>query len=159
MNQRDENWGQEDDPIVRRLRDEKPEASPLELDRMKMAAMAKAKPSRSWGASSRSRIVTALLTVGVMAGGTAGTVAATSGSTSGVSAARAEYKPCDRGGKEDRELCRRLYCFHKFVGREDREHCVREAGLVPFPNEPKTVVKVAPVHRTHVVRRARLIRR
>ncbi len=124
MDQRDENWGQEDEPIVRRLRDEKPQASALELDKMKTAAMAKAKPSRSLGAP-RSRIAAALLTVGLMAAGTAGTVAATDESSgSGVGAARAEYKPCDDGSALDRHRCRERRCHEGSAA--DRHRCREE---------------------------------
>lgn len=94
MSNRDDEWGPEDEPIVRRLRDERPQASELELDRMKTAAMAKAKRSRSVRGRPKSRLVVALLTVGLMAGGTAGTVAATHGSTQGSGAAKSEYHPC-----------------------------------------------------------------
>ncbi len=138
MNQNDDHLGPEDEPIVQRLRDEKPQASPLELDRMKTAAMAKAKPSGSTRAMPKSRIAAALLTVGLMAGGTAGTVAATHGSTGSVGAARAEYKPCDHGGPRDREKCRRLNCHRKFDsrGHKDLERCLRGPGSPPPPPPP-----------------------
>jgi hypothetical protein len=57
--------------LVQRLHDEKPEASALELDRIKLRAMRGArrlKPGK--GQFMRSKLVGAMLAVGILAGGT-----------------------------------------------------------------------------------------
>jgi hypothetical protein len=112
MSQNDDHWGAEDDDVVRRLREEKPQLSAYELDRVKTAVMAKARPSRSGRStprrSMRSRFIIAALTLGLMASGTAGAVAAGGGfggfpsffgfgigSRGGTSAVQAQYtNPC-----------------------------------------------------------------
>jgi hypothetical protein len=61
--------------VVKRLRHEKPEATPVELDRIKLRAMARARGARTLrpsgkGQFMRSRLVSVMLAVGVLAGGT-----------------------------------------------------------------------------------------
>jgi hypothetical protein len=61
--------------VVERLRAERPEASALELDQMKLRAMARVKGARTprtsgKGQFMRSRLVGVMLAVGVLAGGT-----------------------------------------------------------------------------------------
>jgi hypothetical protein len=78
--------------VAERLRDERAQASGLELDRIKTRAMAQASSSRPKGIVLRSRSIAALLTVALMAAGTGGVIAGTS-SPSGGSASNSQYKP------------------------------------------------------------------
>jgi hypothetical protein len=75
--------------IAKRLRAERPEASPLELDQIKLSAMSRAKATA--GRANPRRLVVAALTVGLMAAGTGGVLAA--GGTGGAAgnAAQAQY--------------------------------------------------------------------
>jgi len=75
--------------IAQRLRGERPEASPLELDQIKTTAMSRAKAAT--GRANPRRLVVAALTVGLMAAGTGGVLAA--GGTGGAAgnAASAQY--------------------------------------------------------------------
>lgn len=78
--------------VACRLREERPEVSALDLDRIKQRARARAFPSRTRGSTLKSRIVVALLTLGLMAGGTGGVIAA-GGGNSGGNASNSQYKP------------------------------------------------------------------
>src|SRR3954453_19646836 len=81
--------------VARRLRTERPEASALELDQIKQRAMARAGSSRQKGFLVKSRLTVALLTLGLMAGGTGGVLAAAggNGNGNGNNAAGSQYKP------------------------------------------------------------------
>jgi hypothetical protein len=80
--------------VARRLREQRPEASPLELDRIKLRAMAGARTSRAKGSAVKSRLIVALATVGLMAGGTGGVIAAKGGVPGPPnSAADSQYRP------------------------------------------------------------------
>ena len=80
--------------IAERLRDERTTASAFELDGIKTRAMAQARSSRSKGMTLRSRTITALLSVALMAGGTGGVLAAKGGNSgSHSSAGNSVYKP------------------------------------------------------------------
>jgi hypothetical protein len=82
---------QDMESIVQRLRDERPEASGLELDRVKTTAMRKARSTGS-GARFRSRRLAVIgLTLGLSAAGTGGVLAAGGASPSSGSAAKAQY--------------------------------------------------------------------
>jgi hypothetical protein len=111
MSEDKDRWDGAEDEVVRRLREEKPQLSAFELDHVKTAVMAKARPSASGSRaprrSMRSRFLVAALTLGLMAGGTAGAVAAGGGfkgfsffgfgfgSGGGTSAVTAQYtNPC-----------------------------------------------------------------
>jgi hypothetical protein len=74
---------------AQRLRSERPEASPLELDQIKTTAMSRAHAAT--GRANPRRLVVAALTVGLMAAGTGGVLAA--GGTGGApgNAAQAQY--------------------------------------------------------------------
>jgi hypothetical protein len=75
--------------IAGRLRSERPEASPLELDQIKTSAM-----SRAQAATARvnpRRLAVAALTVGLMAAGTGGVLAAGGSGSSAGNAAQAQY--------------------------------------------------------------------
>lgn len=69
--------------VVQRLRDERPEATGLDLDRIKLRAMAQARSSRPKGFVLRSRVLAVVLSVGLMAGGTGGVIAAAGGQGKG----------------------------------------------------------------------------
>ncbi len=82
--------GQDMKDVVQRLRDERPEASPLELDRAKRSAMAR--PRSAGGARfGARRLVVAGLTVGLMAAGTGGVLAAGGGNKAIGNAASVQY--------------------------------------------------------------------
>src|SRR5688500_18645635 len=88
--------------VVQQLKAHRPEASALELDRMKQRAQAKAlRPSRTKGHLLRSRLTIALLSLGLMVGGTGGVIAAKGGNGNN-GAAKSQYKPgigpCKQGG-------------------------------------------------------------
>lgn len=78
------------DPVVRRLREERPQLEALELDRMKTRLMNRRGSQTMKGAGLRGRIVIALLSLGLLAGGVA---AAGSSGGAGASSASAQYKP------------------------------------------------------------------
>jgi hypothetical protein len=83
-----------------RLRDQRPQPSPLELDRIKTRAMTQASRAaspRMKGTPMKSRLATILVVAGLAVGGTSGVLAATggipgSGGNSG-SASKAQYCP------------------------------------------------------------------
>ena len=79
--------------ITARLREERAQASPLELDRIKTRAMAQARSSRPKGIALRSRTLAAFLSLALMAGGTGGVIAAKGGNSKGKSAGNSQYKP------------------------------------------------------------------
>jgi hypothetical protein len=77
--------------VAQRLRDERPEASPLELDRIKTTAMARAKAGTRRGGAGARRLAVASLTVGLLAAGTGGVLAGETHGKSGGNAANAQY--------------------------------------------------------------------
>jgi hypothetical protein len=81
--------------VARLLRDQRSEASALELDRMKQRARSQAlRTSRTKGNFVKSRLTVALLALGLMTAGTGGVIAATGGTPgSNNGAARSQYKP------------------------------------------------------------------
>jgi hypothetical protein len=80
--------------VARRLRSERPQASSLELDRMKTRAMARARSPRGRRAGMRPRIIVALLSIGLMVAGTSSVIASEGGGYSGGSgAAESQYIP------------------------------------------------------------------
>lgn len=94
--------------VARRLRAERADASPLDLDHIKTRAMARASASPRKGLFMRSRIVSLALVLGLIgSGSTAGVIAHHKSGHSGGSAASAEYKPgkgCgDKNHKHERE--------------------------------------------------------
>lgn len=82
--------------VARRLRDHRPEASPLQLDRIKLRAMS----SRPKGSALKSRVIVALCTVGLMAGGTGGVIAASGSGKAKGSAQNSQYKGKKCGHKD-----------------------------------------------------------
>ncbi|HEY7961543.1 MAG TPA: hypothetical protein VID29_06435 [Solirubrobacteraceae bacterium] len=75
--------------IAQRLRHERPEASPLELDQIKTTVMSRARATAS--RANPRRLVVAALTVGLMAAGTGGVLAAGGSGGSAGNAAQAQY--------------------------------------------------------------------
>src|SRR5207302_6235393 len=78
--------------VAERLRSERPEASSLDLDRIKTRAVASAATSRPKGFHVRSRVLATLLTLSLMAAGTGGVIAS-GGHGEGGDASKSEYKP------------------------------------------------------------------
>jgi hypothetical protein len=82
--------------VAQRLRSERPEASPLELDRIKTSAMSRAKAGTRRGRAGARRLATAGLTVGLLAAGTGGVIAG--GDQGHGNAANTQYgSNCDVG--------------------------------------------------------------
>jgi hypothetical protein len=77
------------DDVTRRLREERPEASPLELDRIKTSAMSRAKVAR--GGLGARRLAVGALTVGLLAAGTGGVIAGVGAVHHSGNAAIAQY--------------------------------------------------------------------
>ncbi len=79
--------------VAQRLRDERPQASPLDLDRIKTTAMARAKSGSRRGRAGARRLAVASLTVGLLAATTGGVLAGGSGhkNKGGGNAASAQY--------------------------------------------------------------------
>src|SRR5689334_21909923 len=93
--------------VVRRLREERVAPSAWELDELKLRAMTRARvrSSRTKGRlTMKSRMLVALITVGLMAGSTGAVIAGSggNGNGNGNDAAQAQYKPgygpCKNGG-------------------------------------------------------------
>jgi hypothetical protein len=84
--------------VAQRLRDERPEASPLELDRIKTTAMSRARGSKVGRAGTR-RFAVGALTLGMLAAGTGGVLAGQHGHGNG-NAASAQYSSCDTGNND-----------------------------------------------------------
>lgn len=76
--------------VAQRLRDERPTASPLELDRIKTTAMSRAQAGTRRGRVGARRLAIASLTVGLLAAGTGGVLAHKSDKNGG-NAAIAQY--------------------------------------------------------------------
>lgn len=82
--------------VAQRLRDERPQASPLDLDRIKTTAMARAKSATRGGKAGARRLAVAGLTVGLLVATTGGVLAGEShgkkgGGNGGGNAANAQY--------------------------------------------------------------------
>jgi hypothetical protein len=83
--------------VAQRLRDERPQASPLDLDRIKTTAMSRAKAGSRRGRAGARRLAVASLTVGLLAAGTGGVLAGQNGGKGGKggkgggNAANAQY--------------------------------------------------------------------
>jgi hypothetical protein len=82
--------------VAQRLRDERPQASPLDLDRIKTTAMSRAKAGSRRGGAGARRLAVASLTVGLLAATTGGVLAGESGhknkgGNGGRNAASAQY--------------------------------------------------------------------
>ncbi|MEA2310021.1 MAG: hypothetical protein QOI65_2307 [Thermoleophilaceae bacterium] len=93
MRANDENLPVELQEVAERLRKERPEASALDLDRIKTRAMATAATSRPKGFALKSRGIAAFLTLALMAAGTGGVIASGGSGTTNGSASNSQYKP------------------------------------------------------------------
>ena len=113
--------------VARRLRAHRTEASPLELDRIKLRAMASAKTSRPKGSALKSRLIVALAAVGLMAGGTSGVIAAKGGNGNGGSAAESQYRPGKGCGDNN----------HAHAGAPGQEGKKNEGKACPATAGPK----------------------
>ena len=65
--------------VAQRLRNERPEASPLQLDQIKTSAMSRAKAGTRRRSAGARRLATAGLTIGLLAAGTGGVIAGGAG--------------------------------------------------------------------------------
>jgi hypothetical protein len=82
--------------IAQRLRSERPEASPLELDRIKTTALSRARSAAGGGRAGARRLAVAGLTVGLLLATTGGVLAGQGGEHSSGNAAVAQYgNDCD----------------------------------------------------------------
>jgi hypothetical protein len=80
--------------IARRLQEQRPEISGLELDEIKLRAKAAAFAPRLTGGSMRGRLIAGLVSVGLLVGGTGGVIASSGGASSnGNSSANSQYCP------------------------------------------------------------------
>jgi hypothetical protein len=94
MSHDNEQWETENDEVARRLRAERPRPDAFELDQIKTTVMSRMRSSARRRPAPRSRLLVALLTVGLMVAGTAGTIAASNGPlSSGSGAAQSQYRP------------------------------------------------------------------
>jgi hypothetical protein len=96
MPRKDDAHRDELEGVAQRLRDERPQASPLDLDRIKTTAMARAKAGSARGRAGTRRLAVAGLTVGLLVATTGGVLAGESGGHgkgkgSGGNAANAQY--------------------------------------------------------------------
>jgi hypothetical protein len=82
--------------VAQRLRSERPEASPLEMDQIKTSAMSRAQAGARRGGANARRFAVAGLTVGLMAAGTGGVLASVGSGGASSNAATAQYgSGCD----------------------------------------------------------------
>ena len=90
---RDDDMGvpPEFEDIAQRLRDERREATPLELDEMKMRVYARA--SRPARGGLRRRLLVPVVALSLMAAAAGGVVAGSNNGKSNGSAAKSQYKP------------------------------------------------------------------
>ncbi len=95
MRRKNEKHEPELEGIAERMRAERPEASPLELDQIKLSAMSRAKAAT--GRANPRRLVVAALTVGLMAAGTGGVLAAGGSGGAAGNAASAQYSTTSIG--------------------------------------------------------------
>jgi hypothetical protein len=95
MQRKDDAHRDELEGVAQRLRDERPQASPLDLDRIKTTAMARAKAGTRRGGAGARRLAVAGLTVGLLAATTGGVLAGENGhhkgKDGGGNAANAQY--------------------------------------------------------------------
>jgi hypothetical protein len=129
------------DDLEARLREHRYRASGLELDQIKQRAIARASRSRTTGVSVlRTRFITLLAVIGLMAAGTGGVIAASGGSGSPGSAAVSQYftkRDCDELIRDDRAFEKREKNQHRsqehrargrFRARLVRQNRAIEAG-------------------------------
>ena len=94
MSRYDEQLPEDLHEIAGRLRDERAQASALDLDRIKMRAMASAsRPHQKRGTRMKSRGLAAVLTVALMAAGTGGVIAGNGNGNGNGNASNSQYRP------------------------------------------------------------------
>jgi hypothetical protein len=91
-------WNQEELPddlaeVARQLREQRPEANALELDRIKTRSMAQAASSRPKGFVLKSKTLAIGLSLALMVGGTGGVIAGGGNGNGNGPAPKSEYKP------------------------------------------------------------------
>ncbi len=90
-------WDEDLEDVAQRLRESRPEASALELDHIKMRAMARAASSRPRGTVLKTRLLAALASLALMAGATGGVIAAQGGNPGKGDAAKGQYGSPGKG--------------------------------------------------------------
>jgi len=85
--------------VAQRLRNERPEASPLQLDQIKMSAMSRAKAGTRRHKAGARRLATAGLTIGLLAAGTGGVVAGEGGHGHGKGGGSTSASSTQYGGE------------------------------------------------------------
>lgn len=93
------------DDVTQRLREERPEASPLELDRIKTSAMSRAKVALGGRGFGARRLAVSALTVGLLAAGTGGVIAGVGATHRSGNAAIAQYGSECTGGSPNSFAC------------------------------------------------------
>jgi len=83
MRRKNDTHKEELEGVAQRLRNERPEASPLQLDQIKTSAMSRAKAGTSRHKAGARRLATAGLTIGLLAAGTGGVIAGGDGQHGG----------------------------------------------------------------------------
>src|SRR4051812_4181105 len=98
--------------VARRLREERREATPLELDRIKMTAMSRARARSSAPRGRvRTRVVVALTSLALVGGATGGVIAAGNGGKSkDDNAAKKQYQPGKGCGDKNHDHAREDEC-------------------------------------------------
>src|SRR4051794_13203939 len=86
------------EPVEQQLRRNKPELSPIELDRVKQGVVAEGAGPRERRLSLRSRWVAAVLAIGLVGAGGGAVLAASGGSSSNGSSANSQYCPPNSPG-------------------------------------------------------------
>jgi hypothetical protein len=110
MRRNDENLPQELRDVADRLREERPHATALDLDRIKTRAVANAATSRPKGFALKSRGIAAFLTLALMAAGTGGVIAGNGNGGGNGSAADSQYKPGKGCGDKNHNHARENEC-------------------------------------------------
>jgi hypothetical protein len=87
--------------VAQRLRNERPEASPLQLDQIKTSAMSRAKAGTRRHKAGARRLATAGLTIGLLAAGTGGVIAGEGGHGHGKGGGSTSASNTQYGGECD----------------------------------------------------------
>jgi hypothetical protein len=85
--------------VAQRLRNERPEASPLQLDQIKTSAMSRAKAGTRRRSAAARRLATAGLTIGLLAAGTGGVIAGEGGHGHGKGGGSTSASSTQYGGE------------------------------------------------------------
>jgi hypothetical protein len=111
--------------VAARMRNERPQASALELDRIKLAAKSRvARNERRGGIVLRTRSITAVVAMLIMVGGTGSVIAGGGGYGGGGDAGHGQYRPpC--GKKHHKDCPRPPHRHHKHwrVGHDGSYQC------------------------------------